>query len=718
MENKIKLAILWHMHQPPYSEPASKTYILPWVYLHAVKDYYDMAALVKSRPGLRISFNLTPCLIMQLITYTTGKALDKYLDIAKKEPEELTRVEKGILLDNFFNLNYDTMISPMNRFRNLYAIKKSCGSVDEAIDTFSNGDLRDLQTLYYLAWCGETLKKDPEIAALLKKGRGFTKEDKDLLFGKQLQIIKKIIPLYRELNDSGQIELSTSPFYHPILPLLYSSEIALEADPGATLPVERFSAPSEVDRQITLGRDYFSGVFACEPKGMWPPEGAVSSQITEMISGHGFKWIATDEAILARSLGKKRLSYDEKFSVYRHGELNIFFRDQFLSDQIGFVYSKWKPEKAVQSFIERMRFYARAGSAQRNSVVTIVLDGENAWEFYENGGYDFLAALYDAILNEPSVETTTFGACLNENPYIRRLEDLAAGSWIDANFRTWIGDPVKNRAWDCLASTYKIHRDVKKALGVKLAELECPHVRSCILRSEASDWFWWFGEGHYSPDKREFDFLFRQNLKVCYQDLDVVPPPYLDEPLAQEGFEKTYSQPTSYINPEITGRNDHYYKWIGAGRFDLTHGSIQRINPIIVEVSYGFNQANLFFKASGFQNFRNYLIEGFSVMIRFFSPARKDVLVEYCGGSCFISGFQGDGSKIPAEGAVAAAEDVFEASIPVDCLGIDRTSEKKVAVEFNLVIIKGAQEIETFPWEFNIEMLYSAKDFDSENWII
>lgn len=706
------------MHQPPYSEPVSKTYILPWVYLHAVKDYYDMAALIKNRPGLKVSFNLTPCLIMQLIAYTTGKALDKYLEIAKKEPEELTRVEKGILLDNFFNLNYDTMIAPLDRFRNLYAIKKSCGSVEEAVDTFSNGDIRDLQTLYYLAWCGETLKKDPEIAALFKKGRGFTKEDKELLFGKQLQVIKKIIPLYRELNDSGQIELSTSPFYHPILPLLYSNETALDANPKVVLPVERFSAPSEVDRQIALGREYFSGVFAVEPKGMWPPEGAVSPQITEMISSHGFKWIATDEAILARSLGKNGLSYDEKFSVYRHGGLNIFFRDQYLSDQIGFVYSKWKPEEAVHSFIERLRFYARVVDIQKKPVVTIVLDGENAWEFYEHGGYDFLAALYDALLEEPSVVTTTFSAYLDESPDVRKLENLAAGSWIDADFRTWIGDPVKNRAWDYLASTYKIHRDVKKALGVKLADFECQQVRSCILRAEASDWFWWFGEGHYSPDKREFDFLFRQNLKMCYQDLGVAPPSYLDEPLEQTGFEKAFSQPTSYISPEITGRNDHYYKWIGAGRYDLTHGSIHRINPIIMGVFYGFSQENLFFKASGFQKFRNYFIEGFSVMIRFFSPLRKEILVEYSGGSCVAYDFLGDGSKIPAAGVIAAAEEVFEASIPVDYLGIDRTDEKKVAVEFNLVIIKNAQEIETFPWEFNIEMLYSAKDFDSENWIV
>ncbi len=366
--SSVFITFLWHMHQPMYTYPRSEGYILPWVRLHAIKDYFDMAALIEAVPQLRAVINIVPSLFVQLEDYSKGSASDPYLICSSKPVSELSVKEKLFLLENFFTINKRRKIDPSPRFSELWQKQSQAeGQTEKALSSFTFQDYLDLQVLFNLAWCGSTLKKDAEVAFLIDKDRNFTQEEKELLLAKQQELIGKIPPLYRHLQEQGQIEVSVSPFYHPLLPLICDNYLAQKAQQGLQLPEHRFSYPHDAEEQIRLAVEYYSKLFGTEPRGMWPPEGAVSNKVLGLAINHGIRWLATDEAILRKSLAKasgegrekKRHFAEEKLYVpYKFknqgGEVSIFFRNQALSNLISFVYSSWDEDEAASDFYHRL----------------------------------------------------------------------------------------------------------------------------------------------------------------------------------------------------------------------------------------------------------------------------------------------------------------------------------------------------------------------------
>ena len=444
---KINLAILWHMHQPPYLEPFSRQNLLPWAFLHGMKDYHDMGATVLRHPAMRINVNFTASLLDQLEGYADGTTVERTLQVMSRNPSELAEAELEYLYRTCFG-GTDLMAAGLPAFVRLRNLYRAAVASENRVPRLKPNEITDLTVLYLLSWCGPTLSATSTVRALVEKGQGFSPADRDLLIDEARKLIKATKGLYGDLSKSGIVELSTTPGTHPILPLLCSTAAAAEARADVVLPPSQFDSPEEARRQVETGLARFESYFGFRPAGMWPAEGSVSPQAVSIIGSAGIRWIATDEAILARSSADVPVSPRRPWT---YNGVSIFFRDHFLSDQIGFVYSRRPAEKAVQDFLDEMK--ARAATARsEDELVVIALDGENAWEYYQDGGYPFLDRLYGAIVDSDFINPITFGEYIDRFGPGRPLHRLATGSWIDGNFDTWIGEPTKNRAWDMLAT--------------------------------------------------------------------------------------------------------------------------------------------------------------------------------------------------------------------------------------------------------------------------
>lgn len=554
----LYVALIWHNHQPCYKNPETGLYELPWVRLHATKDYYDMAAILKDYPGVHVTFNMVPSLLMQLEDYSKG-ASDRYLILSQKAASELTEEDKEFILRRFFDANWEKVIPAFPRYEELLNLRGRDSSDDKiaaALKNFTEQDFRDLQVLFNLAWIDPGIRKeDPQLDALVKKGRGFSEQDKKVVLDKQKEIIGKIVPLYRELQNAGIIEITTTPFYHPILPLLYDTGLAQEASPGLELPKERFADPAEVERQVKLGVEFTEKVFGKKPEGMWPPEMAVSQHILPIVARAGISWIVADEGILAKSLSKpinrtpsgEVKDPDLLYSAYRltpggsaSTPLYILFRDRELSDAIGFRYSGMKGQAAAEDLYGRLKAIQRslkeagAAAAGKPHIVTIALDGENCWEYYENDGIEFLRTFYEKLQSDNTLKAVTVSEFLRKFPPEKTIEKLATGSWIDANLETWIGEPDENLAWSALARAKNAVDAYVKAQGAEPGQEASRRIeaaRASVLAAEGSDWFWWYGNDQNSANDEAFDALFRAHLKGVYRAIAQTPPAELDKPI-------------------------------------------------------------------------------------------------------------------------------------------------------------------------------------------
>ncbi|MBI3245479.1 MAG: hypothetical protein HYZ50_03095 [Deltaproteobacteria bacterium] len=540
---KIHLALLWHMHQPLYRD-LSRTdpkgaYPVPWVRLHALRDYYPMGALVKEFSEVHLTINLVPSLLWQVEDYVERGATDAALELTLTPADALSADERETLLSTFFAADWHHQIYPHPRYRALFE-QRARGNA------FSIQDLRDLQIWSNLAWfgvefrTGEVCLPDGSVVTvkrLVEQGEGFTQADITVMVEEQYKILRNIVPLYRQLQDSGQIEISTTPFYHPILPLLCDTNLATVDKDGATLP-ERFSWPEDAEAQIRLAVDFYAERFGRPPRGMWPAEGAVSQNVAPLFARHGMQWIATDQGVLARSgqWGYQIDNPDVLCQAYRvegdasHEAISIFFRATAPSDDVSFQYAT-RPDECVvaQEFVSRIqtRLAARV-SDPVNRIVSVILDGENAWGTYRDDGRPFLRALYATLAADPSVRTVTFQEYLDGNParHVRphpraehpQVYDLFCGSWIDeagsapgVDLGTWIGEPEENRGWQLLQRT----REFMAKTGVTPTSL--PLAFAALYAAEGSDWFWWFGSDQDSGADADFDDYFRTHLKSVYR---------------------------------------------------------------------------------------------------------------------------------------------------------------------------------------------------------
>jgi len=511
------------MHQPYYRDLSSGQIHLPWVRLHGIKDYLDMVKILGDYPKIHQTFNLVPSLIEQIRAYIDG-GQDKFQELSYKKAQELNHNEKQFLLDYFFSAHLNNIISAYPRYYQLYLKKVNNKE-------FAPQDYLDLQVWFNLAWFDPYFKRSiPELKKLIAKGRHFSEEDKNTILDKQLSILKEIIPAYKEFQEKGQIEVTISPYYHPITPLLYNTKIAKEANKEVRLPKTNFSYPDDALSQIKQAVKLYQEIFGRTPEGMWPSEEAVSEHIIPFIMDSGIKWIVTDEAILFKSLKKKRTAqhlYKPYLLKREKGTLSAIFRDQNLSDLIGFVYHSWNETTSVSDFTGHLHSIAK-NLKNKDAFVVIAMDGENAWEYYKNDGWDFLSHLYKSLSSDPLIKTVTVSEYLRENPARDNIKHLGAGSWIYGNFNKWIGQEQKNMAWEYLSKA----REELQELTVNSSQftandnINIEKAWKQMYICEGSDWFWWYGDNNH-----DFDVLFRTHLINFYKFIGKEPPEYLHKPI-------------------------------------------------------------------------------------------------------------------------------------------------------------------------------------------
>ena len=545
----INVVLAWHMHQPEYRNLASGEYRLPWTYLHAIKDYVDMAAHLERYDDARAVVNFAPILLEQLEDYASrirenqenGRDIpDRLLTCLVSDDEFISDNQNRLwLIEACLKVNVERLVKRYPAFKDLVRIAEHLtpGGIDYLYRQF----FIDLVVWYHLAWMGETVKRDnPVVQRLIEKARDFSAQDRQDLLTVIGDIIAGIIPRYRALSDQGKIELSMSPFAHPMLPLLIDFESAREAIPDAPLPTAT-EYPDGVARchwHIEQGLQVFERCFGRKPQGCWPSEGGVSDPAVRMLDDYGFKWLATGKNVLSHSLSKQPDDCDvEHLAFHLEGsETQLFFRDDGLSDLVGFSYSDWHADDAVGDLIQHIHnIHERCDNPQQH-VVSIVLDGENAWEHYPENGYYFLDALYQRLSSDEAINLTTFDQFLSHSDRSMQLNHLVAGSWVYGSFSTWIGDTAKNRAWDllCQAKT-----DLDDWLNTHSAHADRNEILKQLAICEGSDWFWWFGDYNPSSSVRDFDELYRLNLKNLYRLAALDPPDALDVPLSSGSSDST-----------------------------------------------------------------------------------------------------------------------------------------------------------------------------------
>ncbi|MCX5749133.1 MAG: glycoside hydrolase family 57 protein [Candidatus Saganbacteria bacterium] len=718
----LSVAFVWHMHQPFYKDLVTHEYFLPWVRLHAIKDYYDMVAYLDRYPKIRSVFNIVPSLFTQIEDYVNGTAKDKFMIMSLKHPEELSHEEKIFILKNFFMANWDTMIKPYPRYNDLLLKRGrfvTLHDISQVAARFSSQELLDLQVWFNLAWFGAVYKQNnPAIKGLLEKGKNYNEDDKKILFEKQIEIMRLILPKYKQLQESGQIEVTVTPFCHPILPLLCNGSVARVSDPGITLPKYNFSYPEDAKRQVKDAVAYYKKNFGADPEGMWPSEGSVSEDIIPIIAGEGIKWIATDEEILSSTL-KKKLSAAELFTPYiveKDGsQLTIIFRDHRISDDLGFVYAKWAPRDAAADIVGKLHKIADVlPDDGRNYLVSIILDGENAWEYYQNNGKDFFDNLYSMLSNDHRLQTVRVKDFLKENPPSSRLQNLFPGSWINHNFNIWIGHSEDNLAWDHL---YKAREALCKAENA-------PHIAWDELAvAEGSDWNWWYGNDHSSDNDEDFDILFRKHLINIYRLIGQEHPKQLESPIKQMKVVKPTREPVYLIEPIIDGEVSNYYEWLSAGLYsvDQFRGAMHQIETVIRNIYYGFSTDTLYIRidtAIELNCTENPELKSVSFEVNISKPKQYKIELS-CDEKCEkrVAVFKlGQSGQFEKKSGIStfAVKKIIEIGVPFSVLEIRQGDE----VQLNVSVKKDCRELESWPKGGIINFKAPDEDYLASSWFV
>ncbi len=610
---QVHVCFFWHMHQPYYTDPVAGSASMPWVRLHATKAYYDMAYLLEKFPAVRSTFNFTPSLLLQLQEIGAGTIRDLFLERAQRPAADLTAEEKAFLIRHFFAANWATMVRPYPRYHELLVkrgLDVSGHDLQRLARQFSTQDFLDLQVWHNLAWFGYgTVHRYPRLAALRSKNRGFTEDEKQEVLTLQRMAVQEIVPLYRRLLERGQVELTTTPFFHPILPLVIDTDINRRARPDLPLP-SRFRAPDDAETQLQRAVEFHGESFGQPPTGLWPSEGSVCPELLPLVHRAGLRWLATDEGVLARSLdmcGRPWHRHTALYQPYRVGEpgqdVNIVFRDRDISDAFGFVYHKTTPESAAEDVLRRLRSIIH-DAPQERVLIAVILDGENPWEHYHDGGERFLSLLYETFTKHGldqedaiRVEASTISEALTAVPSTQHLPYLHSGSWINQDFKIWIGHQEDNRGWDLLGHTRTRLVDISPTLPPERARTAWDE----LYAAEGSDWFWWYGDDFDTDFKSEFDRLFRTHLRNIWMQMGLTPPDELNHPICAgapqlEGDRVT--QPHALITATVDGLVTDFFEWRGAGSINTQPplGAMWKADGIFTAIRFGWSHDHLFLR--------------------------------------------------------------------------------------------------------------------------
>jgi alpha-amylase/alpha-mannosidase (GH57 family) len=604
----LYVVVLWHQHQPFYKDLVTGEYRLPWVRLHALKDYYGMVKLLEEFPQVHQTFNLVPSLITQIQDYVQGTARDPFFDVAAQPAKDLTANERLFALQYLFQANPEHLIGRYPRYAELWKRFQGSGSSPQRAEKFfAAQDFTDLQVLSQVAWFDEFFLKEPAIAELVRKGRGFSLEDQQFVISRQRELISKVLPAHADAAKHGRIEISTSPFYHPILPLVCDTNQGAVSTPGLPLPQNRFRQPEDAREQLQRGLDLHEKVLGLRPKGVWPSEGSVSEEVLAIAASLGVQWMATDEGVLSRTLGMSFMrdgqgrlpdaAAAKLYNVHRYEngqtKMNLIFRDHSISDLIGFVYSGMPAREAASHLMKSIKDAAQpvlqSGS---DAVVPIILDGENAWEYYPESGREFLRRFYDALQKDPAIQAITVSEAIERQRNINTLRSLVPGSWIHANFNVWIGAPEDNRAWDYLYHARNFYAQASQNASEEQRKLALEE----LFIAEGSDWNWWYGPEHHSANDREFDELYRKHLSNVYQALGATPPDYLAQPIMGGAAQPSFVPQSHYIHPRISGDMIRYFEWMGAAHYtaDRRSGAMHGKLFLLDSIYAGIDESNLY----------------------------------------------------------------------------------------------------------------------------
>ncbi len=597
-DDRLNLVLIWHQHQPLYPENQDGQVTRPWTRVHATKDYYDMAALVAEYPDVHVTFNLTPVLMRQLEDLTQGTK-DVYWALTEIPADELTDEQRQFVIDRFFDTNAG-IVARFPRYQELIERRDRPSS-------FSASDIRDLQVLFNLAWTDPSFLAEEPLASLVTQERNFSEEDKAIVLAEHERIIAAVLPLHAELWETGQIEVSTTPLAHPILPLIADSQLALVGDPTGVQPDNRFRQPLDAVTHVERGLDEAEGLLGRRPVGMWPGEGSVAQEVMGMFSSNGVKWVATGEDVLAKTLDIGSFARDSNdlierptdlYKVYaadlsRQDDVPMFFRDVVLSDKIAFEYSGTPADVAADDFMNRLGAIARAldaAGAEGPKVVTVILDGENAWEHYENDGIDFLNALYSRLADSDAVRTVTPSELLAEYPEAPELlPPVFPASWFEPNFANWIGEAEEARAWDYLHRTRNDLGRAERSGEVGESDLEIAY--EAMLFAEGSDWFWWYGADEESGDDGYFDRAFRELLGLVYDAIGQDRPDFTRIPIVPASFVEPVYGSTELTSIEVDNAVDTR-DWDQGGRYEFDDTSL------VASVDYAFDKKNLYLRVT------------------------------------------------------------------------------------------------------------------------
>jgi alpha-amylase/alpha-mannosidase (GH57 family) len=715
------IVFLWHMHQPYYVDPATQTALMPWVRLHAVKGYLDMISVIEDFPTVRLNFNLTPVLMLQLKELIDGTVNDRWLNWSRRTAADLEEHEKFALLENFFKIHWDSLIKPFPRYWELLhkrGLTFYRDDVRRGLRYFNTQEFLDLQTWFNLAWCGYTADRlYPELAELKKKGRNFTEREKERVLEIHLEIMRLVIRKYREAEERRQVELTTAPFFHPILPLIYDSAFAERSLPGRQFP-QRFSWPQDAVAHVTLAVEQHAAMFGKPPRGLWPSEGSIAPELIPIMQKCGIEYFCSDEDNLFKSLHRApefqsgSVDHLELFQGWRvvhdGAAVNALFREKPLSDFIGFMASKNEPGQAAEHLLQHLRHIA--GLIQQDTgVIPLILDGENAWETFPDGGEGFLRALYSGIAAQPDLlHSATIEDYFHAHPPQKQITTLHTGSWISSNFDIWIGDDEENRAWNLLGETRRF-LEQQIATGALTEAQRCAAMRE-ILAAEGSDWFWWYGDDFSTENDILFDELFRQHLTNVYRLCGVVAPSELATPIAKDArLISLYEKPTRFVRPSIRGDRASFFEWIGAGAYEpgAEQSAMYRSERWLRKMFFGNDEDHFYLRLDFLRK------EKLALAIDFQRPAGVVVNADLVTAGLHEFALTRTRGEVISRQGLAYGE-IVELAVPLADLGLAPGD----VVSFQVRLSRDGIERECSPEKVPIEFVLVTNEFALRNWMV